>query len=328
MSAAVVCVALTTACPDSSAPPDVASVQMSTTYSNPRVGETSNVTAKAVNDGGVEIQGVPCAFSSTVPAVATVGAATGVVTALSVGTTSIVATCGGKSNSITITVRPKQFTLTINKTGTGNGAVFNTPAGTTFDDGTSVSITATANQGSTFAGWSGACAGTAQPCEITMDADQTVTASFSLGENFILSLPFGGNMTSVSDPSPPGCTYSVSINVSSFDLVAGPTSAAGTVESSISVTPSGQSGVGTCSGHPFDVTATGNLTVSGNSITGTLVFFSQTKQKNTETLTISATRDGSSINGSMTVNQKLYNGAEDEFTSTGGPFNFLLSKTP
>ena len=68
--------------------------------------------------------------------------------------------------------------------------------------------------------------------------------------------------------------------------------------------------------------------MSGTNITGTLVFFSNTQNKNTQTLTINGTRSGTSITGTVSINQKLYNGANAEFTSTGGPYSFNLSKVP
>jgi hypothetical protein len=236
----------------------------------------------------------------------------------------ITATCGGKANSITLTVRPRQFTLTLNKTGAGAGAVFANPSGTAFDEGTAVSITATANAGSSFTGWSGACAGKAQPCVVTMSTNRTVTADFADGEQFILSTSFGGAMTSVTDPAPPGCTYSVSIQASSFELLVKTTTAVGTIIDNITVSGAGVS----CQGNPFSVTSTGTLTVSGNSITGTLAFFSNTQGKNTQVLTINGTRSGTAITGTLSINQKLYNGANTEFTTTGGPYNFTLSKVP
>src|SRR6185295_8217484 len=42
-----------------------------------------------------------------------------------------------------------------------------------------VTLTASAAAGSTFAGWSGACAGTGA-CQVTMSAAASVTASFAL----------------------------------------------------------------------------------------------------------------------------------------------------
>jgi Divergent InlB B-repeat domain/Right handed beta helix region len=48
----------------------------------------------------------------------------------------------------------------------------------TYDQGQRVTLTATPSNGSTFAGWSGACSGTGA-CELTMDSDKSVTASFN-----------------------------------------------------------------------------------------------------------------------------------------------------
>jgi DNA-binding beta-propeller fold protein YncE/lysophospholipase L1-like esterase len=59
------------------------------------------------------------------------------------------------------TAAQNTYTLTVTKAGTGSGVVTNTPAGTNFSAGTSVALTARADAGSTFAGWSGGgCGGT------------------------------------------------------------------------------------------------------------------------------------------------------------------------
>src|SRR5262249_6574962 len=76
--------------------------------------------------------------------------------------------------------------LTVTLAGNGSGDVTSTPAriecpGTClsgFDVGTVVSLTATESNGSTFAGWSGACSGTGA-CNVTMNADESVAASFT-----------------------------------------------------------------------------------------------------------------------------------------------------
>ena len=80
-----------------------------------------------------------------------------------------------------------RFTLTIAKSGTGNGTVTSNAGGIScgatcaaaFDSGTSVTLTATPDGNSTFAGWSGACSGSGS-CTVTIDAAKTVTATFSL----------------------------------------------------------------------------------------------------------------------------------------------------
>jgi hypothetical protein len=79
-----------------------------------------------------------------------------------------------------------RFTLTVNKTGSGQGTVTSSPSGidcgptcsADFTSGAVVTLTPTPATGSTFAGWSGACSGTGT-CTVTMDADKTVTATFT-----------------------------------------------------------------------------------------------------------------------------------------------------
>ena len=78
-------------------------------------------------------------------------------------------------------------TLTIAVDGSGN--VTSTPPGIScptqcsaaFADGTQVTLTANAQGGASFSGWSGACAGTS--CQITVSADASASASFSVPAN-------------------------------------------------------------------------------------------------------------------------------------------------
>jgi uncharacterized delta-60 repeat protein len=77
--------------------------------------------------------------------------------------------------------------LTVGKTGSGQGLVYSTPlsgifcgleCSRAFESGTKVTLVAAPYAGSTFAGWSGGgCSGTGS-CEVTLNADTTVTASF------------------------------------------------------------------------------------------------------------------------------------------------------
>jgi Fibronectin type III domain/PASTA domain/Divergent InlB B-repeat domain len=79
-----------------------------------------------------------------------------------------------------------RFRLTIAKSGSGTGTVtssvgaINCGASCTrdFDQGTSVTLTASASSGSRFAGWSGPCEGIGS-CTVWIDAAKTVTATFS-----------------------------------------------------------------------------------------------------------------------------------------------------
>ncbi len=77
------------------------------------------------------------------------------------------------------------YALTVAKSGTGAGTVTSSTGGihcgatcsATFASGTTVTLTATTTA-STFGGWSGACAGTATTCIVTMTAARSVTAAF------------------------------------------------------------------------------------------------------------------------------------------------------
>ncbi len=300
----------------------VASVQIIATPTNPRVGATALISATPVNAGGIQVQGVSCTYESSASGIASVvqQGLNAVVTGVAPGTATITATCGSKSNSVVITVQPQQFTLTLTSLGAGSGSVFASPAGLTYDAGTSVTVTATATSGSTFTGWGGACAGTGA-CVVLMSANESVSATFANGETFTTSAAFGGAMSSVSDPSPPGCNYSVSVSFTSmtFTLTSGTSS--GSATGSILISGSGSS----CAGLPFVQVATGNLTVSGSTISGTLTH-ARPSGGNDETLTVNATRSGNSITGTVSISLGLQNANGQQFTSTGGAYAFTMTK--
>jgi PKD repeat protein len=77
--------------------------------------------------------------------------------------------------------------LTVSKAGTGGGQVSSSPAGIScgatcrdsFDDGTSVTLTATPDASSVFTGWTGCTATGPNTCTVALNADQTVTATFA-----------------------------------------------------------------------------------------------------------------------------------------------------
>ncbi len=79
---------------------------------------------------------------------------------------------------------PVTRTLTVTPAGSGSGSVTGSgiycpgDCSETYADGASVTLTATAADGSTFAGWSGGCTGTGT-CSLTMGADKAVTATFN-----------------------------------------------------------------------------------------------------------------------------------------------------
>ena len=77
-------------------------------------------------------------------------------------------------------------TLTVTTAGAGTGTVTSSPPGINcradccepFAGGTVVTLTAAPGPSSTFAGWSGACAGSGA-CQVTMNAPSSVTATFT-----------------------------------------------------------------------------------------------------------------------------------------------------
>jgi subtilisin family serine protease len=90
------------------------------------------------------------------------------------------------ATTVTATFVPK-VTLTVSTSGSGSGSVTSSPAGidcgatcsAAFANGTSVTLTASADSGSKFSGWSGGgCAGTGT-CQVTLTAATSVTASFA-----------------------------------------------------------------------------------------------------------------------------------------------------
>jgi len=85
---------------------------------------------------------------------------------------------------------PPQRTLTVTPpTGSGSGTITSTgincpgDCSETYADGTAVTLSANPAAGSTFGGWSGACSGTGS-CQVTMNADKTVSGSFSASGGF------------------------------------------------------------------------------------------------------------------------------------------------
>ena len=81
------------------------------------------------------------------------------------------------------------FTVTVQKQGIGSGTISSTPlgidCGTTcsgdFEQGTMVSFNAATAPRSVFVGWSGgACSGAVSTCTVVINANQTVTATFTI----------------------------------------------------------------------------------------------------------------------------------------------------
>ena len=126
------------------------------------------------------------------------------------------------------------------------------PSGTTwFNAGETVSLSASANEGYSFAGWSGDTSGTQNPAVILMDKARLVTATFSGGTSSLTVnavLPTSGNITK----SPDKTTYTTGEQVS---LTAAPNP--GYIFKNWSGDLTGET-------NPVTVTVKGNMTVTAN----------------------------------------------------------------
>ncbi|MGC9321688.1 MAG: InlB B-repeat-containing protein, partial [Kosmotogaceae bacterium] len=80
--------------------------------------------------------------------------------------------------SVDVTLTKKTYTLAVNVV--GQGTVTKNPNRPTYDHGEEVQLTATPDEGWDFTGWSGDLSGTANPANITMDSNKTVTATFTI----------------------------------------------------------------------------------------------------------------------------------------------------
>ena len=92
------------------------------------------------------------------------------------------------------------YTLTVHKSGNGTGTVTSNPAGincgnscsANYGNNVNVTLTATADVGSVFSGWSDDCStcNTNSQCQITMNSNKTCTASFQLKKGtVVVSVP-------------------------------------------------------------------------------------------------------------------------------------------
>ncbi|QQS60829.1 MAG: hypothetical protein IPN70_02970 [Candidatus Moraniibacteriota bacterium] len=104
-------------------------------------------------------------------------------------------------------------TLIVAKVGAGAGKIISNPSGincgTTcskaYANGTRVTLTVTPAQGSTFAGWGGACSGTGT-CRVLMDAGKKVTARFNTKiQTETLKVSKTGSGTVTSEPAGINC---------------------------------------------------------------------------------------------------------------------------
>lgn len=116
------------------------------------------------------------------------------------------------SNDVFVTKIGEVYTLTVTKSGTGTGTVTSSPAGIdcgtdcseVYNSGTVVTLTATPDAGSTFAGWSGDA--DCSDGQVTMDAVRACTATFNISSpgQYTLNITKSGTGSGTGTSSPAG----------------------------------------------------------------------------------------------------------------------------
>ena len=118
------------------------------------------------------------------------------------------------TKNVTATFTLDQHPLNVTIDGTGRGSVTSTPSGIDceddcselFDYGTVVTLTAVADPGTTFSGWSGSCTNNTGNCVVTIDEAENVSATFTLDQHELdVSLDGTGNGSVASTPSGINC---------------------------------------------------------------------------------------------------------------------------
>ncbi|MBF0591923.1 MAG: hypothetical protein HQL02_07535 [Nitrospirae bacterium] len=125
------------------------------------------------------------------------------------------------SKTVTATFNLNPPTLTVSNAGAGSGTVVSSPAGiscsgsttcaTQFPYNSSVTLTATADSNSSFAGWTGCTGSSGNTCSVSMAASTSVTAIFNANP-LVLTVSNAGKGSGTVVSSPVGISCSGSSN--------------------------------------------------------------------------------------------------------------------
>lgn len=170
-------------------------------------------------------------------------------------------------------IKPVQHTLTVSKEGTGTGMVTSAPAGIScggdcsesFDEGSSVTLTAQPDGTSIFVGWGGDCTGTTNPTMVIVDKAKTCTASFTSCTYSLRPTSdfFGasGGQGSFAVSTETGCSWTAESGAPWITLTSNPLSGSGSGLVSYTVAENAgsteRSGAITIGGQTFTVTQSG-----------------------------------------------------------------------
>jgi len=127
------------------------------------------------------------------------------------GTAPCTVTVAG-ATSVSAAFGVATVTLTVARTGSGSGTITSAPNGigcpmtcaAAYAPGTTVTLTAQADLGSSFGGWGGGGCSGAGTCAVTLGGDTTVTATFVL-QGLVLSVSTVGPGSVSSNPAGIGC---------------------------------------------------------------------------------------------------------------------------
>ena len=104
------------------------------------------------------------------------------------GTNSTCTVMMNADKSVTATFTAANYLLTVNKSGSGTGSVTSSPSGincgstcsANYTSGTSITLTATPNSGSTFSSWGGDCTVANNTCTFSLTSAKNITANFAI----------------------------------------------------------------------------------------------------------------------------------------------------
>jgi Divergent InlB B-repeat domain len=161
------------------------------------------------------------------------------------------------------------YPLTVTLAGAGSGTVTSSPAGIACDPdcsgsyppGTIVTLREIPGPASTFTGWSGACSGAQASCQVTMDAAQSVTASFAPFPGLLYNpLPLPCRVLDTRSQDPLAHGHAVSIPVAGSCGVPGAAQAVATTVVAVNPTAPGFIAMNS----PTISTAVANFPLSGD----------------------------------------------------------------
>ncbi|WP_114778196.1 InlB B-repeat-containing protein [Botryobacter ruber] len=167
----------------------------------------------------------------------------------------------------------EQYSLSVSTS--GSGTVTKNPNQTTYDSGSTVSLTASPASGYAFAGWSGDASGTTNPLSVTMNSNKSITATFTAVSSGEYSLSVSTTGSGTVTKSPDQATYT---SGSTVTLEATPASG---------YTFSGWSGDASGTTNPLAVTMNSNKNITANfvavsssqQVTGFMLVDSKTEQE-------------------------------------------------